>query len=128
MTSDIALLKRQLRRHAIKFLVRCDLMDRTGRAWPATISSMPDEFFIGLLLLTPHCDGGRKLCGALNKGDVVKYRLGLNIYEARVAAVGDRSGSIRLHAVDVSRNAIVPVLMLDDDNPRLRDTVQKHAR
>jgi hypothetical protein len=126
MTSDIALLKRQLRRHAIKFLVRCDLMDRTGRAWPATISSMPDEFFIGLLLLTPHCDGGRKLCGALNKGDVVKYRLQLNVYEARVAVVA--SGSIWLHAVDVSRNAIVPIWIPDADDPRFRDTVQKHAR
>src|ERR1700751_5816933 len=103
-------------------------MDRTGRGWPATISSMLDEFFIGLLLLTPHSAGGRKLCAALNKGDVVKYRLRLNIYEARVAAKGDVTGSIWLHGFDFSRNSIVPIWMPDDDDPRFRDTVQKHAR
>jgi hypothetical protein len=118
-------LLRQLRRHAIKFVVRCDLMDRTGHGWPATFSSMPDELFIGLLLVTPHCDGGRKLCGALNKDDVVEYRLRWNIYEARVAAKGDVTDSIWLHAVDVGSHAIVPASVPDPVDPRFADTLKK---
>jgi hypothetical protein len=109
-------------RHLIKFLVRCDIIDHTGRGWPATISSIPNEFFIGLLLLTPHSNGGRKLCAALNKGDILSYRLGLNIYKARVAKA---AGRILLHAFDVSRNAIRPIHVVDDDDPRVRDTVQR---
>jgi hypothetical protein len=55
-------------------------------------------------------EGGKKLCGALNKGDVVRYRVGLCfIYDARVAAKGDVAGSVWLHAVDVARNLIRPV-------------------
>jgi hypothetical protein len=103
-------------RHLIKFLVRCDIIDHTGRGWPATITSIPDEFFIGLLLLTPHSNGGRKLCAALNEGDILSYRLGLNIYKARVAA--KVTGRIWLHAFDVSRNAIGPIHVVDDDDPR----------
>jgi hypothetical protein len=120
-------LLQQLRRHAIKFVVRCDLMDDTGRGWPATLSPPPDEFFIGLLLVTPHCDGGRKLCDALNKGDVLKHRLRFAIFEARVAVKGDATGRIWLHAIDVSRHAILPIWIPDADDPRCRDTIQKHC-
>ena len=103
-------LDRQLARHAVEFVARCDVVDSAGRGWPVTISSMRKELFIGLLLLTPHCEGGKKLCAALNKGDVVRYRLGFcYIFDARVAAKGDVAGSVWLHAVDVGRNLIRPV-------------------
>jgi hypothetical protein len=113
-------------RHLIKFLVRCDIIDHTGRGWPATISSIPDEFFIGLLLLTPHSNGGRKLCAALNKGDILSYQLGLNIYEARVAA--KVTGRVWLHGFDVNRNAIRPIHVVDDDDPRVPRYGTKKSR
>jgi hypothetical protein len=120
MTKDS--LERQLRRHSINFRLRCDLIDRTGRAWPVTMSSS-DEFFIGLLLVTPHSDGGRKLCAALNKDDVVRYRLGLNIFDARVATKD--SDRIWLHAVDIIEVLILPVWVPDPHDPRFADTVKK---
>jgi hypothetical protein len=62
MLSEEQLLRRQYR-HAIKFSMRCDLvkdMDRFGPGWPATISSPPETFFPGLLLLTPHSKRGKE--------------------------------------------------------------------
>ena len=113
-------------RHEIELLVRCDIVDRTGRGWPATISSIPDQLFVGLLLLTPHSNGGRKLCAALKKGDILSYRLGLNSYEARVAA--KVSGRIWLHAFDVDRNAIRPVHVVDHDDPPVPNYGTKKSR
>jgi hypothetical protein len=71
-------LDRQLGRHGVKFQVRCDLVDPTGHAWPVTMSSVPGEFFIGLLFVTPHSKGARKFCAALKRGDLVRYWLGVN--------------------------------------------------
>jgi hypothetical protein len=117
-------LDRQLGRHAVKFQVCCDLMDpTTGRAWPVTISSVPGEFFIGLLFVTPHSKGGRKFCAALKRGDVVRYWLGVNFFCARVAT--KNAFKIWLHAVDVSMHAIVPAWVPDPDDPRHADTVKK---
>src|SRR5215831_11319493 len=117
-------LERQLRRHAVEFLVHCDLIDSTGRAWPVTIGSVPDDgFFIGLLLIRPHSIGGHKFCSALKRGDVVQCRVGLSFFHARVASTYE--DNVWLHAVDVSQHVIIPVCVPDPDNPRHANTLKK---
>jgi hypothetical protein len=119
MLSEEQLLRKQYR-HAIKFIVRCDLTldtDRTGPGWPATISSPPDTFFPGLLLLKPHSARGKELCAALERGDTVHFRLGWVVYTARVASKGNVTGAIWLRAHDVSSALIRPVCLFDETHP-----------
>jgi hypothetical protein len=84
---------------------------------------MPDEFFIGLLRVTPHSNGGRRLCAALNKDDIVRYRFGFYTHHARVA--DNDNDTIWLHAVDVGQHLIVPAWVPDPHDPRFADTVEK---
>ena len=106
------------RRHAIKFIVRCDLVDlgmypKPGR-YPATICSPPNTFFLGLLKLIPHTAGGKRLCARVkfHTGADIQYRVGSAIYSARIAAQC-KGGDIWLHAFDVASQLIRP----DDNDP-----------
>ena len=78
MLTDEDLLRGQYR-HAIRLVLRCDIVmdeDRTGPGWPATISSPPDTLFPGLLLLTAHTARGKELCAALQRDDARARALG----------------------------------------------------
>ena len=103
-------LEKRAKRHRISLIVGCDLInwtwDPTTRGWPATIKSDPKDFFPAFVRVAPHSNGGRKLCAALQAGDLLRYRIGLNIYSARVAYKGDVTGQVYLHAFDVSNQLI----------------------
>jgi hypothetical protein len=120
MVSELELEKRA-RRHALIFEVRCDLinweLDPTTRGWPATFSNPPKTFFPGFLRLTPHSKGGRKLCATLNAGDLVRYRLGWNIYSARIAFKDEATGHLWVHAFDLS-NMLIRGAHLGSDETR----------
>jgi hypothetical protein len=115
MLTDEELLRKQYR-HRVKLILRCDVVrdtNRTGPGWPATISSPPDTFFPGLLMLTPHSARGKELCAALQRDDLVYYRVGWCVYSARVACKGNVTGQIWLHACDVARDWFRPVRVDD---------------
>src|SRR5262249_10854823 len=84
------------------------------RGWPATFSAPPDTLFIHVLAVTPHSAGGRKLCAALDTGDILHFRLRWHILKARVA-FKDAAG-ICIHSADVSRQLICPIRAADDNH------------
>jgi hypothetical protein len=120
MISELELEKRA-KRHTIILIVRCDLMnwdwDPSIRGWPATIKSDPHDFFPGFVRVIPHSAGGRKLCAALQRGDLLRYRLGFNIYSARVGYKGNVTGQVYLHAFDISNQLIRAARLEGDGEP-----------
>jgi hypothetical protein len=121
-------------RHSLRFVIRCDVVNpelierEPYHGWRATISAAPpDGLFLQTLVVTPHSTGGRKLCAALNAGDILHFRLQWNIFRCRIA-YKDVSGEIRLAAADLGRELICPVRMADDDNPICKVAPVKPAR
>ena len=57
------------------------------------------------------------MCAALNAGDLVRYRLGWNIYAARIAFRDEATGYLWVHAFDLS-NMLIQGARLGSDKTR----------
>ena len=110
-------------RHALYFVVQCDLVnpelieEEPYHGWSATISAPfpSNRILLQTLVVTPHSAGGRKLCAALNAGDILHFRLHWNIFRCRIS-FKNVSGEIGLAAADLGRQLICPIRMADDDD------------